>query len=250
MRDSWLAGRLGTEAGVRLFCLPYAGGGAAAFRGWAETAPRGLQVCPLELPGRGRRMTETPFTRLRPLVRSLVDALSDVLDRPYALYGHSMGALIAFETARALRARGLPQPVHLFCSGAAAPDVPRRRPVLGSASDEEVIKELRFLNGTPRELLENRELMELTLPTVRADFSVLETYDHRSETPLTVPLTVHTGKRDPSVSPSSLYGWRDQTDARTRLVTYEGDHFFLHTSTAAILRDIGGVLSRELSAIA
>lgn len=249
MRTRWLAGQdMDTPASVRLFCLPYAGGGAAAYRGWTAASPPGLHICPLELPGRGRRINEAPFTRLRPLVRALTDALEDVLDRPFALFGHSMGALIAFELARALRARGLPQPVHLFVSGGASPDVPRTRPELHAATDEEVRSELRLLNGTPGELLDNAELMELMLPTLRADFSVLETYEYRDEPPLAVPITVLGGTADPTVRLPSLHGWRRQTSEGSRLLLYPGDHFFLHTSTDALLTDIGNTLSRRFSA--
>ncbi|MEU7176843.1 thioesterase II family protein [Streptomyces celluloflavus] len=248
MDGKWLTGPdAGRDAGARLFCLPYAGGGAAAYRDWPGLFPGGIQVCPVELPGRGRRLVETPYSRLRPLVAALADALRPAMDRPYALFGHSMGALVAYELTRALRDRGLPQPSHLIVSGAAAPGTRRARPVMHNATDDEMRDELRVLNGTPGELLENAELMELMLPTLRADFSVLETYVYREAPPLDVPLTVLGGTADPSVEISALQGWRDRTTAGSRLRLIAGDHFFLHSAAAEVIAAVRDALAAEPS---
>ncbi|MFF4159226.1 thioesterase II family protein [Streptomyces sp. NPDC001678] len=246
MDGKWLTGQeLRPEAEYRLFCLPYAGGSAAVYHKWRGAAPGRFQVCALELPGRGRRLTETPISRLRPMVKALADAIEGALDRPFALFGHSMGALLAFELTRTLRERGLPLPAHLFVSGAAAPGTPRRRPVVHSATDAELRQELRFLNGTPRELLENEELMALMLPTLRADFSVLETYEYRAQPPLPVPLTVFGGTADPSVPPTALHGWREHTTGSPRLQLFPGDHFFLHSAAPDVLAAIRDTLPRH-----
>ncbi|MFE2755826.1 thioesterase II family protein [Actinosynnema sp. NPDC059335] len=231
------------DAAFRLFCLPYAGGGAAAFREWSTRAPGHVEVRAVELPGRGRRLSEAPHTRVRPLVANLAEALLPALDRPFALFGHSMGALVAFELTRRLRSLGQPMPRRLFVSGASAPSVPRTRPVLHAASDADLVRELRLLNGTPPQLLTNDELMALTLPTLRADFSVLETYEHRPEAPLPVPITVFAGSDDPSVPYSSLPAWRTHSDRDVRLRVLPGDHFFVHSATAEILAEIGAALT-------
>jgi surfactin synthase thioesterase subunit len=232
----WLAGQdLNPEAELRLLCLPYAGGGAAVFHRWRDLVPRGVQVCGVELPGRGHRMSELPYQRLTPLVRALAGALDPVLDRPFALFGHSMGGLIAFELARALRAAGKLQPVHLFVSAVATPGQPSSLPALRAAPDADVKKELRALNGTPRELLDDDELMALMLPVLRADFSVLETYEYRDEPPLPVPLTVFGGAADRVVPPSVLSGWRYQSSKGSRLQLFPGDHFFVHAATAEVV---------------
>ncbi|NUT53569.1 MAG: thioesterase [Saccharothrix sp.] len=233
-------------AAFRLFCLPYAGGGANAFREWTALAPPHVEVRPVEPPGRGRRLSERPHTRLRPLVAGVTEALLPVLDRPFALFGHSMGALVAFELTRHLRELGRPLPHHLFVSGASAPSVPRTRPALHAVSDAELVRELRSLNGTPPQLLANDELMALMLPTLRADFSVLETYEHRPGPPLPVPITVFAGTDDPSVPHASLPAWRAHSDRGVRLRTLPGDHFFVHSATAEILAEIGAVLGREV----
>ena len=246
MDRRWLAGReLSPHADFRLFCLPYAGGGAAVYRGWQEVAPPGVQVLALELPGRGTRLREAPLQRLAPLIRSMADALTDALDRPYALFGHSMGALLVFELARALRRRPVRQPAHLFISAAGSPTTPPPRPLLHCATDDEIRRRLTELGGTPLDLLDNVELMRLMLPVLRADFSVLETYEYRDEAPLATPLTVLGGRSDRIVPPKALDEWRQHTSAGSRLRLFPGDHFFLHGTTAevmtAVVRDIGPV---------
>ncbi|MFE0043492.1 thioesterase II family protein [Streptomyces albireticuli] len=249
MDARWTAGHEARpEAAYRLFCLPYAGGGAAVYHAWRDAAPGHIEVCAPELPGRGRRLGESPYSRLRPLVGALADAVADGLDRPFALFGHSMGGLLAFELTRTLRERGLPLPAHLFVSAMAAPGTSRRRPDMHNATDAEFHRELRFLNGTPRELLENDELMALMLPTLRADFSVLETYEHRPEPPLPVPVGVFAGTADPSVPLATLQGWRDQTTAGSRLTLFPGDHFFLHSAMTDVMTAIRGALGRHVPA--
>ena len=230
------------HAELRLFCLPYAGGSAVAFQSWKRLAPRQIEVHPLELPGRGTRGREAPLRRLAPLVRELANTVEASLDRPYALFGHSLGGLVAFELARDLRARGCPAPEHLFVSATAAPGTPRTWPLIHCAPDAAVKQELRVLGGTPPELLDNDELMELVLPVLRADFSVIETYEYREEPPLAVPITVFGGRSDPVVTPASLAGWRQHSSAACRLRLFPGGHFFVHSATADLVATVAGLL--------
>lgn len=243
MRNPWFVrGEPQDQPGVRLFCLPYAGGSAAAYRAWPELAPDSVHVYPLELPGRGGRWGETAVSRLALLVEMLADALAGHLDRPYALFGHSMGGLLAFELARTLRDRGLPQPAHLFVSGVAAPDLPRTRQPVHAASDTDVLEELRFLGGTPTEVLNDPALMELVLPTLRADFSMLETYRYQARPPLAIPMTVLGGDADHLVASEELHRWQRQTGAASRLVVLPGDHFFLHPAAPDVMTVIADAL--------
>ncbi|WP_369211095.1 thioesterase II family protein [Streptomyces flavofungini] len=244
MPNPWFAqSEPGDEPGTRLFCLPYAGGNASAYRTWRDLAPEHVRVHPLELPGRGTRWSETPVSRMSLITEMLADALAGHLDQPYALFGHSMGGLIAFELARTLRERGLPQPAHLFVSGTAAPDLPRTRRPIHAAPDADVLEELRFLGGTPPELLADAGLMELLLPALRADFCVLETYEYRALTPLAVPLTVFGGEADPLVASGKLHLWLRQARDRSRLVLLPGDHFFLHSAVSDVLTTITDALA-------
>ena len=243
MDRHWLVGeKLNPKADLRLFCLPYAGGRAAIYREWHDVAPRHIQVCALELPGRGRLIRTTPFNRLTPLVRALASSIEAAPDRPFALFGHSMGGLIAFELARTLRRRGSRQPDHLFVSAVASPSTPPRRPLVHCASDAAVKQRLHDLNGTPQELLDNEELMALVLPTFRADFSVLENYEYRDEPPLKVPITVFGGASDPVVPPAALNGWGRQSAAGSRMQFFPGDHFFVHSAATDVIGAIARVL--------
>ncbi|MEU4159269.1 alpha/beta fold hydrolase [Actinoplanes sp. NPDC026670] len=222
------------DAGTRLVCLPYAGGSAAMYHTWDQLVPNDVEVCPAELPGRGRRIGEQPFSRLPPLVHALADAMKPLLDRPFALFGHSLGGLVAFELTRLLRRRGWPLPRNLFVSASAAP-ARHREPVLHNFSDAELKTRLRSLNGTPPEILDNDELMELILPVIRADFAVLESYEYQQELPLDVPITVFGGIHDRTVRPSQLEGWRSQS-TRPHLRLLPGDHFFIHPMASEVVR--------------
>ncbi|MBM9509325.1 thioesterase II family protein [Actinacidiphila acididurans] len=244
MRNPWFGrGEPGPGPAIRLFCLPYAGGSAAAYRDWPALAPADIQVCPVELPGRGGRFGEPPFLRMRPLAGALAAAIAPYLDRPFAVFGHSMGGLLGFELTRTLRRRGLPLPAHLFVSATAAPGTPRARPPIHGAPDAEVVAELRRLGGTPREVLEDGELMALTLPTIRADFSALETYEYLPEPPLPVPVTVLGGTDDPLVPVRDLDGWRGQSAAGARLRVLPGGHFYVHSAAAEVMSVVAAALA-------
>jgi len=239
LSDYWFwARRPRPAAAIRLVCLPYAGGGASEYRGWDHLAPHHVEVCPVELPGHGIRMGEAPFIRLQPLVGALADALEPLLDRPCAFFGHSMGGLVAFELARLLRRRGWPEPCHLFISAAPAP-TRCHEPAMHDVPDAEMRARLKTLNGTPRAILEDDELMTLALPVIRADFSVLETYEYYEEPPLDVPITVFGGLHDSAVPPSDLEGWRaHSTHSSLRLLP--GDHFFIHELAPELVHLVTG----------
>lgn len=233
----------GTPPAVRLFCFPYAGGGAAIYRGWSSILPRQVEVCAAQLPGRGSRVREPPVTDLGALVRALADALEISLDRPYAFFGHSVGSLICFELARHLRERGGPQPVHLFASGRRAPQLPDTQRVIHDLPEPEFIEELRRLQGTPPEVLEHPELMQLLSPVLRADFSLSEMYAYESGPPLQCPISAFGGLQDEEVGREELEGWKEQTTGRFKLRMMPGNHFFLNDGQHSLLRSIAEDLS-------
>jgi len=226
--DRWISFRkLDPNTQLRLFCFPYAGAGALIFRKWSDGLPADIEVCPIQLPGRGTRLTEPPFTMLSCLVEALARVLDPLLDKPFAFFGHSLGALIAFELARQIRRHHGVHPVRLFASAGRAPQIPHRTPPIHNLADKEFLAELRRLNGTPRELLDHEELMEVMLPILRADFALYETYLYSNEPPLNCPISAFGGVQDRRVSASDLEAWRSQTSASFSLRMFPGDHFFL-----------------------
>lgn len=243
--NQWLAlPRPNPEAKLRLFCFPYAGGGATSFQFWSKSLPRTVEVCPIQLPGRGNRVKESPATRLLPLVEDVAAGLVPFLDKPFAFFGHSMGAMIAFELTRLLRREGEALPAHLFLSGSSAPQYPVPQRHIYDLPEPELLEELRRLNGTPKEVLENPELMQLMLPIIRADFAVCQTYVAPEELPLDCPVTVFGGLQDVDVTREGLSAWRQQTTAPFSLWMLQGDHFFLHTSQGKLHEVISQVLHR------
>lgn len=233
------------EAHLRLFCLPYAGGSALIYRGWPQKLPPGVEVCAVQLPGRGHRMKEPPFRSVAELVPVLAEALRPYLDKPFALFGHSMGALVSIEMARHLRRHAGLAPQHLFVSGRSAPQLGKKGENLYDLPDDELVEHLRRLNGTPREALEHPELMQLMLPLLRADFSVCDTYLHADEPPLGCPVTAFGGLGDANVPRADLEAWAAQTTGPFSLRMLPGGHFFLHESEAMLLH----VLARDLQQI-
>jgi len=226
------------QAALRLFCFPYAGGGALNFRDWADSLPEAIEVCPVELPGRGTQMKSPPFTRVEPLVEAIASALIPYLDKPFVFFGHSMGGLISFELTRLLRRKYARSPVHLFISGRRAPQIPSKKPPIHTLPELAFLQELRHLKGTPEEVLANAELMQLLLPILRADFAVLETYFYTKEPPLACPITVFGGWQDREVSCDPLEAWREQTSTTFSLYMLPGDHFFIQSAQTLLLQRI------------
>lgn len=224
------------DAPVRLIGVPYAGGGASVFRGW-DTGLADIEVAAVRLPGRESRFTDPPHTRMEPLVAELADGIAATADRPYALFGHSMGARVAFETARRLRTLGGPQPRYLFVSGCRAPHLPLRPPT-GHLTDPQFVRELRELGGAPPQFFAEPELVALLLPMLRADFAVLESYTYTPTPPLDLPVRAFCGDADPHISPAQADAWREHTSSRFALTTVAGGHFYLDERRAALLATI------------
>lgn len=230
------------RASVRLFCFPYAGGSSLIFRAWPGILPSNIEVCPLNLPGRGFRFHEPPFTRIESLVEAAAQAILPYLDKPAAFFGHSMGALISFELIRYLRRHHSFQPSYLFVSGRMAPQVNDLDPPTYDLPEDEFIQELRRLSGTPREVLENSELMRLMLPVLRADFSVCQTYSYSEGEAIDCPITAFGGLQDFDVPRESLEAWAEHTKTAFRLRMLQGDHFFIRNEQHLIL----GALAQDL----
>lgn len=233
------------QARLRLFCFPYAGGNSFIFRPWLNTLPSDVELGAIELPGHGSRITEPPLTRMADLVAAIASDLLPHLDKPFAFFGHSMGAWVSFELARWLQTHHHLGPVHLFVSGARAPQIPHRKPPIHQLPAAEFVAALRRLQGTPEAVLEHQELMELMLPILRADFAVLETYTHAPQTLLPCSITAFGGLQDVDVSPEMLQAWQTQTSASFSRRMLSGHHFFIHSDQALLLE----LLTQELTQI-
>jgi medium-chain acyl-[acyl-carrier-protein] hydrolase len=240
--SSWFTIPSGERARIRLFCFPYAGGGSLTFRNWGNALGPSVAVCPAHLPGRERRLMEKPFTNYQSLVEAVAQAILPHCDRPFAFFGHSMGAIISFELARYLRRHNGPQPTHIFVSGRRAPQLNVNDSPTYNLPDAEFAEELRRLNGTPREVLENAELMQLVIPLLRADFEVCQTYQYTPEPPLECPISAFGGVEDKDVSGAMVEAWGEQTNGPFKLWMLPGDHFFVNSEQPRLLK----VLSQEL----
>jgi medium-chain acyl-[acyl-carrier-protein] hydrolase len=220
---------------MRLFCFPHAGAGASAYRDWEKELAADLHVCRVQLPGREERSGEPAFTHVSEIAEVLAKELQPWFDRPFVFFGHSMGALIAFELTRKLRSVGATLPQHLFVSGRAAPHLPSRTRSIHHLCEAEFKRELRLLNGTPEQVLQDNELMRFLLPTLRADFSVCETYVPPDEDPLPVPITAYGGESDSRASFQELEEWCRHTNLRSTVQMFPGDHFYLQAERPKLL---------------
>jgi medium-chain acyl-[acyl-carrier-protein] hydrolase len=234
---------------LTLFCLPYAGGGASAYRLWPAGLPSDVALCRIQPPGREERLRETPFVRLSPLVKTLAGVLSDRVRRPFAVFGHSLGALVAFELVRELRRSLGVTPSHLFVASCPAPHMVVTTNPLHVLPDEEFAEELQRIGGTPEVVLSEPRILSIFLPLLRADFEVFETYQHQPESPLDCPITVLGGRADPSVSQDHLLGWSEHTTDSFQRLMFPGDHFFLNERRDDVLEIVGRTLSMYLEAI-
>lgn len=228
---------------MRLFCVPFAGGGASAYRTWADSLPPEIEVCPIQLPGRETRFNEPAFKHAKPLTEALATALSSWLTLPFAFFGHSLGALLSFELARELRRRGGPAPEHLFVSARRAPHLVNPDPMHG-LSDTQFIDRLRRMEGTPEAVLKEPELLQLFMPVLRADLSVNDTYVPGEEAPLDLPISAFGGTIDGRAAPAEIEAWREYTQREFSVVFFPGGHFYFKNDPEPLLRAMKPALLR------
>jgi medium-chain acyl-[acyl-carrier-protein] hydrolase len=245
IRDTWFAvPRPVTGPALRLFCFPFAGGGAQAFRAWPDHLPPAVEVCAVQLPGREGRFKEEARSRLADLVGELRGAIAPHTDVPFAFFGHSMGALIAFALARELRRMDAPGPELLMVSGRRAPQRPDPDPPIHALPEKDFLREIRELNGTPEAVLRNDELLQLLIPILRADFAVCETYEYTPEAPLTCPIAAFGGIEDADVPREDIAAWSHQTTSSCSLRMFPGGHFYLLDQGPLLLREVSRQLDR------
>jgi surfactin synthase thioesterase subunit len=231
---------------INLFCLPFAGGNKYSYRAYEKKAPPFLKILPVEYPGRGTRSTE-------PLLRSIDQLVNDVYnqlkqkfgEKPYAIYGHSMGALAAYLLTEKVVANGHPPPVHLFVTGAQGPNaLSNEEKKTYLLPREEFMKAITDMDGIPSELLMHKELLDYIEPILRADFTITDTYRHRQTDMLHVPITVITGSEE-GLKHEDILTWKDETTEQTDFYQMSGKHFFIAQHAEEIMR----IVSTKIMAV-
>jgi len=236
MPSPWiLEGPLKKPGRCRLFCFPYAGGGASLFAGWNSLTPA-AEVAPVQLPGRENRLREPPITRLDELVPSLLEAMGPMLFGPWAVFGHSFGGLVAYETARAAVRDGYQQPEAVFVSACRPPDVATRfSKLLHKLSDEELIAALEDLGASPSPILSDPEMRSLVLPAVRADIELCETYEYEPDDVLEAPIVAFSGADDHHADAAEMKRWQEFTHGPFTQRIVPGGHFFLKSDPGLLV---------------
>ncbi len=235
---------------IDLFCLHFAGGNKYSYRAFVLNAPSHINVIPLEAPGRGARLGETLLTDIHQLAEDYYRQVQPKLsEKPYAIYGHSMGALAAFLLARKLRNNGHNLPVHLFLTGTSGPSSPTRNETKRHLLDRDAfLEEIKALGGMPPEILENKEMLEYFEPILRNDFMVSENYKYKEDMPLQIPFTVATGTEE-DMEEDEILAWQRESTETVDFRRFDGDHFFIFRHTNEIIDLISNKLNHNTKPI-
>jgi len=234
---------------VKLFCFPFAGGAASSYSQWRQPLLPEIELRAIELAARGRRMREPNYKTIDEAVDDVFNLIQkEITEGPYALYGHSMGSMIAIELAHKIRKNNLPEPIHAFFTGRAAPEVPRtNKRTLHHLSDDEFKKQLLEMGGTPKEFFQHPELLEVFLPLLKGDFRLTETYIHpKKDSPLNYDITVMSGKEDEDTQ-DEVEAWRIHTSKNCNIHYFEGGHFFIYDDTPRVLDIITKAITQSMS---
>jgi len=245
-KSPWLVERIDAARPMTVFAFHHAGGSASQFHSWQFRLEPLARVSAIQLPGRGGRFREAFATSLEATAADIASVIGERQSGPFALFGHSMGALLAFEVSRHLAKFGFPQACHLFVAGAAAPKDIANTERLADLPDDDLLQVLQSMNGLPADLsIQDRDLIRAMLPTLRADFRLEENYEYVPGELLNVPITVLAGRVDPVVPSSSMRAWARETLCTTQTHVIEGDHFFVDSNQAAVLTVLRTVLGLD-----
>lgn len=250
MRNPWFSAYRSSPSATRyrLFCFPYAGAGGVIFSKWAELLPKGVEVCAIELPGRSFRINEPPISRLASLVSALVDGMAPLLNPAFGFYGHSFGALVAFEVARELRRKRLNTPNLLICGASRAPHCGLDRPPFHHLPDDEFLAASGRHYGTTidRRLLAVDEIRQMIVLAMRADLTVSESYRYYEDPPFEFPISIVAGRSDGSTSDTSLKAWAQHTEATFELTYLEGGHLFLNDCAVDLMKIVSMAITSTI----
>lgn len=226
---------------INLFCFPFAGGGKQSYRRISEIAPDFITMIPIELPGRGTRISEALLYSLDEMVEDIFNQIRLKIKSPYAIYGHSMGGLLSYLVSKFIIEKCMPKPDYLFITGCSAPSSKRdlNKHLLPK---NEFIRELGKLGGSSDEILFNEDLMNFFEPIIRADFKAVETYRYRYTSPFDIPLTIITGE-DEDIQPGDILAWQNETTAICKIKKLPGKHFFIFQNETALINQISKDIS-------
>lgn len=230
------------NATLKLICFPYAGGSISTYATWAQHLPKSIELCIVQLPGRGQRMFEPAHTTMKSVIDELMSVMPHYLSTPYIFFGHSLGSRIAFELMIKLQALYFPLPEHFIASGSRSPDNELNKKNIYHLPETEFIHELEKLNGTPKAVLENEELMTLFLPLLRADFEVVDTYHYTGNVKLNCPITVLSGIDDVAITQEQLSHWQNFFTKELTIHMIPGNHFFIDSQPLKCIKKVNDVI--------
>ncbi|NQY37922.1 MAG: thioesterase [Alteromonadaceae bacterium] len=251
-KNSWIlrpSGKPAQHADLRLICFPYAGGNASTYMSWFKWLPENIEILAIQPPGRSTRIFERAHSNMEQLVNDLLMNISESLDRPYILFGHSLGSRVAFELMTQCKKRGLRMPLQFIASGSRGPHILPRKTSIYQLPDKEFIEGLKDINGTPKAVLENSELMELCLPLLRADFELADTYACRENNIFDCPISVFSGKADTEITHEDLISWGNYFSGSVDLQMFPGDHFFIESNKNLVVNKVNIIIQNLLSEI-
>lgn len=236
------------KARLRLFCLSYAGGSSTTYLPFAEHLPDEVELVAVQLPGRGMRLAESPYTDLTQLVEDLAVQMKQHLNLPYAVLGHSFGSRLGFELVQYFRQQQWPLPMHFFASGSRAPHYKNTDSPIHQLAQGAFIEKLRSFGGTPDEVLDNEDFMEMLLPMLRADFTMVENHQSEIKRALACDLTILGGQHDGGVPLDLLHDWQLHFDGAVSHAIFDGGHFFIETHKPLVIKAVATKLASILTA--
>ncbi|TQV77391.1 thioesterase [Aliikangiella marina] len=232
---------------IKLLCFPYAGGSAATYLDWHNWLPQNVDLVAIQPPGRASRIFEPGYKNMHDLVDSLIEALYKELSSPYILFGHSLGSRIAFELMNRCLAQNLPLPHRFIASGSRGPHLSPRITSIYRLPDAQFIEKLKSINGTPKEILENSELMELCLPMLRSDFELADKYKYSGDCVFDCPVSIFGGKSDSEISVDELKTWQKFFSKDITIELFAGDHFFIDSCKTSVISKVNEIIKFELT---